>query len=302
VGAGLKLKDRGRHIVANRTEHLAVLNPLEFLEKEFGFYVTYVDSDRTGRISTETIQKALQPDTVLITLMAANNETGTLQPVQEVARLAREKNIFFHCDAVQALGKIPVSVQEWPVDSLSFSGHKISAPKGVGVLYLRKGVRIRPFLTGGHQERNVRPGTENVAGIAAFGKACELIEKNLEESRKRLLEMREKLEEMLLVIPGAYLNGHPTERLPNTLNVSFDNVQGEGLLIRLDIKGIAVSSGSACTSGSIEPSHVLQSMGLEESRARSAVRFSLGWDSKKKDMEYVGKTVQEIVRELRLKK
>ncbi len=302
IGAGLKLKDRGRHIVANRMEHLAVLNPIEFLVKEFGFYATYVEPDPTGRISVESLRAAIQPDTVLVTMMAANNETGTIEPVEEAASFAAEKKIFFHCDAVQALGKIPVSVKRWTCDTLSFSGHKISGPKGIGALYVKKGTKLRPFLTGGHQERNVRPGTENVAGIAAFGKACELIEKNLEASRKDLLAMRERLEKRLLAIPDAHLNGHPTERLPNTVNVSFDGVQGEGLLIRLDIQGIAVSSGSACTSGSIEPSHVLQAMGLSESRARSAVRFSLGWDTRPKDMDIAAEAVEGIVSDLRSKK
>jgi len=302
IGAGLKLKDRGRHIVANRTEHLAVLNPIDFLVKEFGFYVTYVEPDLTGRLAVDRIREAIQPDTVLLTMMAANNETGTLQPVEEAARLAAEKGIFFHCDAVQALGKVPVSVKRWSADTLSFSGHKINGPKGIGALYVKKGVKLRPFLSGGHQERNVRPGTEHVAGIVGFGKACELIEKDLETNRLRLLEMRDRLGTALLKIPGAALNGHPTERLPNTVNISFDGVQGEGLLIRLDIKGIAVSSGSACTSGSIEPSHVLQAMGLPGSRARSAVRFSMGRGTQIKDIDYTIQTVQEIIPDLRTKR
>jgi len=301
VGAALNQRNYGRHLVVDRMEHMAVVEPVKFIERELGFEVTYLETDSTGRISKEAVEKAVQLDTVLFTLMAANNETGVVQPIQEINEAIHGKNTFFHCDAVQALGKIPVNVTQWKVNSLAFSGHKIGAPKGVGVLYLRKGSKIQPFLRGGHQEGNLRPGTENVASIVGFGKACELIEKEWDQRQKQYLDLRKLLEKYLFEIPDTHLNGDPDHRLPTTANVSFEGVSGERLLIRLDMKGIAVSSGSACTSGSIEPSHVLTAMGSSEGRARSAIRFSLGFSTTKEEIEKAGKIVQEIVKDLRAK-
>jgi len=302
VGAALNQRNYGRHLVVDRMEHMAVVEPVKFIERELGFEVTYLETDSTGRISKEAVEKAVQLDTVLFTLMAANNETGVVQPIQEISEAIHGKNTFFHCDAVQALGKIPVNVTQWKVNSLAFSGHKIGAPKGVGVLYLRKGSKIQPFLRGGHQEGNLRPGTENVAGIVGFGKACELIEKEWDQRQKQYLDLRKLLEKYLFEIPDTHLNGDPEHRLPTTANVSFEGISGERLLIRLDMKGIAVSSGSACTSGSIEPSHVLTAMGSSEGRARSAIRFSLGFSTTKEEIEKAGKIVQEVVKDLRAKK
>jgi len=290
---------KGRHIITSRIEHHAVLRACQYLEKQ-GSSVTYLPVGKDGRVRLEDVEAAIRKETVLITIMAANNETGVLQPIREIGALAREKGILFHTDAIQALGKIPVSVTDIPADLISLSAHKIYGPKGVGALYIRKGTRVQPLLYGGHHEHGKRAGTENVAGIVGFGRACELAVSELAEEPARLSLLRNRLcSDIAEKIEAVSLNGHPAERLPNTLNLSFAYVEGEAIVLGMDMKGVAVATGSACTSGTLEPSHVLTAMGVEAALAQGSIRFSLGRINTVDDVEFAVPALAEVVARLR---
>jgi cysteine desulfurase len=293
------LKGKGNHIITTAVEHPAVLETCAYLEKA-GCRVTYLPVDSDGSLDLAELEQAITPETILISVMWANNETGTIFPIEAIGAIAKARGIRFHSDAVQAIGKLEVDVQKANLDLLALSGHKLGAPKGVGVLYVRRGTRLTPFMHGGHQERNRRAGTHNVAGIVGLGKACELAMAERESVATRLRQLRDRLEQgIFAAVPQVKLNGHPTERLPNTLNVSFAWIEGESLLLNLDMKGIAASSGSACTSGSLEPSHVLGAMCVEVTLAHSSTRFSLGPDTTAEDIDYVLAELPTIVQRLR---
>ncbi|MBQ8654482.1 MAG: cysteine desulfurase NifS [Clostridia bacterium] len=298
-GAAFARKNRGNHIITTAIEHHAVLHTCEWLEKQ-GFEVTYLPVDENGLVSVSDVEKAITDKTILITVMAANNEIGTIEPIAEIGKLAREKGILFHTDAVQAIGAVPVDVKAMNVDMLSLSGHKFHGPKGVGALYIRKGVRIDVHMAGGAQERGQRAGTENLAGIVGLGKAIELAVQELEGYMSRVSALRDKLISGILdKIPDVKLNGHPTNRLPNNVNVSFKYIEGEALLLRLDLAGIAGSSGSACTSGSLDPSHVLLAIGLPHEIAHGSLRLSLGTDTTEAEVDEVLEKLPQIVETLR---
>ncbi len=292
-------KSKGRHIITSKIEHHAILHTCEWLEQN-GFEVTYLDVDEFGVVKLEELKKAIRPDTILITIMFANNEIGTIEPVAEIGKIAKEHGILFHTDAVQAFGQVPIQVDELNIDMLSASAHKLNGPKGIGFLYIRKGIKIRSFLHGGAQERKRRAGTENVPGIVGFGKAVELALASMEERAKRERELRDYLmERVLKEIPFTRVNGDRTNRLPNNVNLCFQFVEGESLLIMLDMKGICGSSGSACTSGSLDPSHVLLAIGLPHEIAHGSLRLTLGSDTTKEDMDTVVEAIKEIVTQLR---
>lgn len=290
---------QGKHIITSAIEHHAVLHTCEYMEKQ-GYEVTYLPVDEYGLVSVDDVKKAIRPDTALITIMAANNEIGTIQPIAEIGKLAKEAGILFHTDAVQAVGAVPINVKEWNVDMLSLSGHKFHAPKGVGALYVRKGIRITNLIYGGAQERGLRAGTENLPGIVGLGKAIELAVAEIPEYTERLTKLRDKLIDGILAsIPDVQLNGHRTQRLPGNVNVSIRYVEGEALLMRLDLAGVAASSGSACTSGSLDPSHVLLAIGLPHEIAHGSLRLSLGNDTTEEDVDYVLETLPNIITTLR---
>ena len=290
--------ERG-HIITTAIEHHAVLHTCQWLERR-GFDVTYLPVDEFGQVTAAEVEKALRPDTILVSVMAANNEVGTIQPIGEIGKLCRERGVLFHTDAVQAVGALPIDVQAMHIDLLSLSGHKLHGPKGVGALYIRKGVRIEPLLHGGAQERGYRAGTENVPGIVGLGKAVEMAYANLADNAARMTALRDQLIQGLMDrVPGARLNGHPTERLPNNVNMSFDGVEGEALLLRLDLVGVAGSSGSACTSGALDPSHVLLALGLTPAEANGALRLTLGSDTTEEEIASVLDILPPIVEDLR---
>jgi len=298
-GVALTLQEKGRHIITTRVEHHAVLHTCQFLERT-GYEVTYLPVDSFGLIDLDELRRSIKPQTVLITIMFANNETGTIFPVQEIGEIAREKGVIFHTDAVQAVGKIPIDLQKLPVDILSLSGHKLNTPKGIGAQFIRRGTKMSSLIHGGAQERNRRAGTENIPYIIGLGKACEIAQRDFHKRHDHLLGLRDRLHQGIVQrIPHVELNGHPTKRLPNTLNMSFLYVEGESLLLNLDLEGIAVSSGSACTSGSLEPSHVLLAMGKSPIAAQSAIRFSLGLTNTGEDVEYVLEVLPAIIKRLR---
>ena len=298
-GVALGSKEKGNHIITTRVEHHAVLNTCQFLEKT-GCEVTYLPVDSEGMIDLEELRRAIKNQTILITIMFANNETGTVFPVKEIGEIAREKGVVFHTDAVQAAGKLPIDLKQMDVDILSLSGHKLYSPKGIGAQYIRTGTKLAPLIHGGSQERSRRAGTENIPYIVGLGKACEIAQRDFAKRRAHLLALRDRLQqEIIRRIPEVKLNGHPTKRLPNTLNMSFLFIEGESLLLNLDLEGIAVSSGSACTSGSLEPSHVLLAMGIPHEIAQSAIRFSLGWANTEEDVNYVLDVLPAIVQRLR---
>ena len=289
-----------RHIVTTCVEHPAILNTVQFWERQ-GYRITRLSVDEKGSLDREEYLKALTPDTALVTCMFANNETGNVFPIEEMAGLAHERGILFHTDAVQAVGKVPIHLQELPVDMLSLSGHKLHAPKGIGVLYIRRGVRFRPFLRGGHQERGRRAGTENVPYIVGLGRACELAAEELRCEVTRLAALRDRLEAGLLAaVPLSRVNGDPLHRLPNTTNISFKNVEGEAILLTLDQLGICASSGSACTSGSLEPSHVLRAMKVPFTYAHGSIRFSLSRYTTDDDITFVIEHMPKVIAELRM--
>jgi len=295
------LKDKGNHIITTAVEHPAVLTTCEALEKR-GYQVTYLPVDKDGMLDLQDLEAAIKPETILISVMWGNNETGNLFPIAEIGKIAKKHKVRFHTDAVQAVGKVPVDVQAAGVDLLVLSGHKIGAPKGVGAIYIRRGTRLTPLLQGGHQERNRRAGTHNVAGIVGLGKACEIAAVNLQSNAAHMRRLRDKLEQgVLSCIPNIKLNGHPDSamRLPNTLNVSFAFIEGESLLLNLDMYGIAASSGSACTSGSLEPSHVMGAMCVEVTLAHSSTRFSLGPETTEEEIDFVLEVLPKTVQRLR---
>lgn len=290
---------RGKHIITSAIEHHAVLHTCRRLEK-MGYEVTYVDVDGEGVVNLEALKEAVRPDTILISVMFANNEIGTLQPIKEIGAIARENNILFHTDAVQAYGHVPIDVEELSIDMLSASGHKLHGPKGVGFLYIREGVKIRSFINGGGQERNRRAGTENVPGIVGFGIAAEHAAANMEEEAEKVAALRDYLIQRIeKEIPYCRLNGHRTRRLPNNVSFSFRFIEGESMLIMLDQKGICASSGSACTSGALDPSHVLLAIGLPHETAHGSLRLTLSGENTLKELDYVADTVKEIVGRLR---
>jgi cysteine desulfurase len=287
------------HIVTSRVEHPAVKVLCGHLAKE-GYRITEIPVDREGRLDMERYKESLTPDTAIVSLMWANNETGVIFPVEDAARMARERDILFHTDAVQAVGKIPIDLQKSTIDMLSISGHKLHAPKGVGVLYVRKGTKFSPFLIGGHQENGRRGGTENTASIVAMGKACELAAAHMEEENTRVREMRDKLErELLARVPKSRVNGTVEERLPNTSNISFEFIEGESILLLMDEFGICASSGSACTSGSLQPSHVLRAMGVPFTMAHGSIRFSLSIYNTEEEIDFVVDKIPPIIEKLR---
>ncbi len=292
-------KDKGKHIITSKIEHHAILHTCQWLEQN-GYEVTYLDVDEFGVVKLEELKKAIRPDTILISIMFANNEIGTIEPVAEIGKIAREHGVLFHTDAVQAFGQLPINVDELNIDMLSSSGHKLNGPKGIGFLYIRKGVKIRSFLHGGAQERKRRAGTENVPGIVGFGKAVELALATMKERTDRERELRDYLmERVLKEIPFTRVNGDRSNRLPNNVNLCFQFVEGESLLIMLDMKGICGSSGSACTSGSLDPSHVLLAIGLPHEIAHGSLRLTLGSDTTKDDIDYTVDAIKEIVAQLR---
>jgi len=299
-GAAYANKERGNHIITSLIEHHAVLDTCRALEKE-GFEITYVPVDEYGVINAQDVKDAVSDKTILISIMHANNEIGTIQPIKEIGEIAREKGIYLHTDAVQSVGKIPVDVNDLNVDMLSISAHKIYGPKGIGCLYMRKGTRIFPATFGGSQERKYRPGTENVPGIVGFGLALEKVVNSLQEQMTYLTRLRDKLIKGIIDrIDHVRLNGHPTLRVPNNVNVSFEFIKGESLLWSLDQKGIAVSSGAACTSGCLEPSHVLSAIGVSRDMAHGSLRLTLGKDNTEEEVCYVLEILPEIVERLRV--
>lgn len=292
-------KNKGEHIITSSIEHHAITEPCKFLEKQ-GFKVTYLKVDKYGLVDPDDVKKAITDKTILISIMHANNEIGVIQPIQEIGKIAREKGIYFHTDAVQTFGHLPISVDELNVDLLSASAHKLYGPKGVGVLYIRKGTRISTFMHGGDQESGRRASTHNVSGIVGFGKAVELAREKMDEERNKLIPLRDKLIRGILGnIDHTRLNGHPTKRLPNNVNVSVEYIEGESMILNLDMQGIACSTGSACTSSSLEPSHVLLAIGLSHEIAHGSLRFTLGRYTKEEDIDYVLKTLPAVVERLR---
>ncbi len=292
-------KDKGRHIITTKIEHHAILHTGEYLEKQ-GFEVTYLDVDENGVVKLEDLKAAIRPTTILISVMFANNEIGTIQPIKEIGEIAHEHGILFHTDAVQAFGQVPINVDECQIDMLSASGHKLNGPKGIGFLYIRKGVKIRSFVHGGAQERKRRAGTENVPGIVGLGAAVSRAVRTMEERTAKETELRDYLiSRVINEIPYTKLNGHKEMRLPNNANFSFRFIEGESLLIKLDMKGICGSSGSACTSGSLDPSHVLLAIGLPHEIAHGSLRLTLNEEITKEDIDYVVDSLKEIVSDLR---
>lgn len=298
-GIAYRHRDKGNHIITTKIEHHAVLHTCEYLENQ-GFEVTYLDVDEYGMISLEDLEGAIRDNTILISIMFANNEIGTVQPVKEIGEIARRHKVLFHTDAVQAVGSIKIDVNEMNIDLLSMSAHKLYGPKGVGALYIRQGTRIDPLIAGGAQERNKRAGTENIAGIVGTGKAVELAYENLEENNRKLISLRERLIKGINgKIPHVRLNGHPEKRLPGNVNFCFQFIEGEALLLSLDMVGVAGSSGSACTSGSLDPSHVLLSIGLPHEIAHGSLRLSLGLGNTEEEVDYVVDQLVGIVDRLR---
>lgn len=298
-GVALALKDKGKHIITTNIEHHAILHTCEFLE-ENGYEVTYLPVDEYGRVRAEDVEKAIRDDTILVSVMTANNEIGTIEPIGEIGEICRRKGVYFHTDAVQAVGHIKIDVKEMNIDLLSLSGHKIGAPKGIGALYIRKGVKIKNLIHGGQQEKGKRAGTENVIGIAALGKAIELAVSEMEDTTERLKYLRDKIiNGVLKNIEYSRLNGHPEERLPGNVNISFEFIEGESMLLMLDAKGICASSGSACTSGSLDPSHVLLAIGLPHEKAHGSLRISLGYQNTEEEVDKLLEVLPPIVQRLR---
>ena len=292
-------KAKGNHIITTKIEHHAILHTAEWLEKN-GFEVTYLNVDENGVVKLEELKAAIRPETILISVMFANNEIGTIEPIKEIGAIAKEHGILFHTDAVQAFGQVPINVDELNIDMLSSSGHKLNGPKGIGFLYIRKGVKIRSFVHGGGQERKRRAGTENIPAIVGYGAAVERAVRTMEERTRKEMELRDYLiDRVLKEVPYTRLNGHRTDRLPNNANFSFQFIEGESLLIMLDMEGICGSSGSACTSGSLDPSHVLLAIGLPHEIAHGSLRLTLSDETTKEDIDFVVEKVKEIVARLR---
>ncbi len=298
-GIAFANRDRGNHIITTEIEHSEVLRSCAFLEQE-GFLVTYLPVDRYGLVHPDDVARDVTDRTILITIMHANNEIGTIQPVGDIGAVARDSGVYFHSDAVQSAGKIPIDVEASHIDLLYISAHKFYGPKGVGAIYIRKGIEFEPTNHGGHHEKNMRSGTENTTGIIGLGRASELAHAEQEAEARHLIGLRERLQQGITEeIEDCCVNGHPEQRLPGTLNVSFPGAEGESLILSLDLKSIAVSSGSACTSGSIEPSHVLAALGLDPQTALSSLRFSLGRGNTMEDVDYVMNNLPEVVSRIR---
>ena len=292
-------ENKGKHIITSKIEHHAILHTCDYLESR-GFEITYIDVDENGILKLDELKKAIRPDTILISVMFANNEIGTIQPIKEIGEIAKEHDILFHTDAVQAFGQIPINVDELHIDMLSASGHKLHGPKGIGFLYIRKGLKLRSFIHGGAQERKRRAGTENVPGIVGLGKAVSIAVETMDERIRHETEVRDyMIEKIKKTIPYCRLNGDRTKRLPNNVNFSFQFVEGESLLIMLDMEGICASSGSACTSGSLDPSHVLLAIGLPHEIAHGSLRMTLSEETTIEDADYVIDKLQGIVAKLR---
>ncbi len=292
-------KKEKKHIITTKIEHHAILHTAEFLETK-GVDVTYLNVDEFGKISLEELENAIRPETVLISVMFANNEIGTIQPIAEIGEIAKKHGVLFHTDAVQAVGHVPIDVEKLQVDLLSMSGHKLGAPKGIGAIYIRKGTRISPLIFGGAQEKKLRAGTENIAGIVGLGKAAELAVAEMEETTKKLTALRDKLIHGILEsIPDSRLNGHPTDRLPGNCNISFSYIEGESLLLLLDALGIAASSGSACTSGSLDPSHVLMAIGLPHEIAHGSLRLTIDRENAEEQVDFILEKLPGLVQRLR---
>lgn len=291
--------NKGKHIITSSVEHHAVLHTCQELEKQ-GYEVTYLPVDKYGRVSVEDLRNSIRPDTILVSIMFANNEIGTIMPVKEIGAVCRENGVLFHTDAVQAIGMCEIDVEELNIDMLSLTAHKFHGPKGAGALYVRQGVKLTPFITGGAQERGKRAATENVPGIVGLGKAIELAAENIPERQKKLSELRDYyIEKVLNKIPYSRLNGHPKDRLPGNANISFQFIEGEGMLLRLDMKGISASSGSACTSGSLDPSHVLLAIGLKHEEAHGSLRVSFDETNTKEQVDYIVDELADIIELLR---
>lgn len=298
-GVASSSKDRGRHIITSQVEHPAVMETCQSLEP-LGYEVTYLPVDEGGLVDPEDVRSAIRGDTILITIMHANNEVGAIEPIPEIGRIAKEHGILFHTDAVQSLGKTSTDVKELGVDLLSFSAHKLYGPKGIGGIYVRKGTELPPLIAGGHQERGLRAGTENVAGIVALGKVCEIAQRDYESEVQQLSMLRDRLQHGIIErVPKVRCNGHEDRRLPITANLSFEAIEGEALLINLDLAGIAVSTGSACSSGSVEPSHVLKAMHVPPAYIQGSMRFSVGRENTVEDIDYTLEQLPPIVEKLR---
>ena len=298
-GIAHSYKKKGNHIITSKIEHPAILETCKQLEKE-GFEISYVSVNENGIINLEELKSMIKPTTILITIMFANNEIGTIQPIEEIGKIAKENNIYFHTDAVQAVGNIRIDVQKMNIDALSISSHKFYGPKGIGALYVKSGINFEKYISGGHQERNKRAGTENVAGIVGMGKAIELAYSKLEEHNKKIKELRDYyVEQVKEKIPYIKINGDMEKRLPGNSNISFRFIEGESLLLNLDLKGICASSGSACTSGSLDPSHVLLAIGLPHEIAHGSLRISIGKYNTKEEVDYLIESLVEIVNRLR---
>ena len=299
-GVAFANKEKGNHIITTKIEHHAVLHTCEYLEKHHGFEITYLDVDSEGRIDLEELKNSITDKTILISVMFANNEIGTIEPIKEIGQIAKERGVLFHTDGVQALGNVHIDVKDLGVDLMAMSAHKIYGPKGIGALYIRKGVKLHSLVHGGAQEKRRRAGTENMAGIVGFGKAAELARINLDENIKRLTQLKEKLiDGVLEKIPYTRVNGSLENRLPGNTSFCFEFIEGESLLLSLDMMGIAGSSGSACTSGSLEPSHVLMAIGLKHEIAHGSLRLSLGYKNTEEDVDYVLEALPKIVDRLR---
>ncbi|QJB57782.1 cysteine desulfurase NifS [Pseudodesulfovibrio sp. zrk46] len=300
IRSALNAQPDKKHIITTRVEHPAILSLCKYLEKKEGYDVTYLGTDEHGRLDLDEYKSAIRKDTAIVSIMWANNETGNIYPIEEMAKIAKENNVFFHTDAVQAVGKIAIDLEKTPIDMLSLSGHKLHAPKGVGALFVRKRLPFRPFLIGGHQEGSRRAGTENTTGIVALGKACELAHEHMEAENTEVKALRDKLENGLLAaVPDSVLNGDRDNRLPNTSNISFGYVEGEAILLMMDQLGICASSGSACTSGSLEPSHVLRAMGVPFTFAHGSIRFSLSRFNTEEEIDFVLENMPKIIENLR---
>jgi len=295
---GIAFREGKGHIITSQIEHPAVMNTCRYLEKK-GFGVTYLPVDEYGIVNPDDVEDAIRDDTILITVMHANNEIGTIEPIEEISRIAGERGIVFHTDAVQSVGKIPVDVKKIGADMLSLSSHKLYGPKGIGALYIRRGTKIEPIIHGGGHEHGLRPSTENVPGIVGLGKACEIAGERMESDARRLTNMRDRLIKGVLEIEESYLNGHPEKRLPNNAHFRFTAVEGESLLLSLDDKGVAASTGSACSSKELKPSRVLMSIGLNEVQAHGSLRLTLGRENTEEEVDYVVEILPEIVKKLR---
>lgn len=298
-GIAESYKDKGKHIITSSIEHHAVLHTCQYLEKN-GYEVTYLPVDEDGKIRIEDLEKAIRPDTILISIMFANNEIGTLQPIKEIGEIAKKHKIIFHTDAVQAVGHVKIDVKQMNIDMLSLSAHKLYGPKGIGALYVRKGIKLKSYIHGGAQERGIRAGTENVPGIVGLGKAIELATAEMDQENKRLIKLRDEIIDGILNnIPYTRLNGHRTDRLPANVNISFEFIEGESILLLLDMNGIYASSGSACTSGSLDPSHVLLAIGLPHEKAHGSLRMTLGIENTEEDVKKLLEVLPGIIKRLR---